>query len=221
MAENNLFSRVTVPSLLQSPQEQEEFIHPWGSTFSVNIDSPLLRTWDYYSGSQPNNSGECLARLPRGRLDTSEIRKDYLTIHADHKIWEPTPFISFTQSSQELQDNANWRMSKRGSQTITVVNANVRVDKGLPVLNMADEMRYYGVSDPYNRRDEYYRNHYICLWEITEEEIVGNWEWDELLRNGCWYEQVILPAFKEHNNRYMASKEAFKLSALWDALFDV
>ncbi|KAL3468095.1 hypothetical protein BJX64DRAFT_246868 [Aspergillus heterothallicus] len=161
-----------------------------------------------------------LARLPRGRLDTSRARKTFLATHADHGIWEPTPFISFTQSPRELKENVNWRKKKRGNQTITVVNPNVRIAKGLPVLNMVDEMRHYGVPDPYGRAKEYYKNHYICLWEVTEEEVVGNWEWDDLVKTDRWYEQVILPAFKEHNDRYNARSEAFKMSALRDALFD-
>ncbi|RDH26519.1 hypothetical protein BDQ94DRAFT_164417 [Aspergillus welwitschiae] len=86
--------------------------------------------------------------------------------------------------------------NKRGNQTIAVLNPNVRIDKGLPVLNMVDEMRYYGVPDPYGRANNYYKNHYICLWE--------------LLKADCWYEQVILPASKEHNDRYNAHNKAFK-----------
>lgn len=69
-----------------------------------------------------------------------------------------------------------------------MVNLNIRIDKGFPVLNMADEMRYYGVSDPYGRANKYYKNHYICLWEVTEEEVVGTWEWYDLLKTDCWYE---------------------------------
>ncbi|KAF5858584.1 hypothetical protein ETB97_003977 [Aspergillus alliaceus] len=220
MAEDTPLVQAIVSNLLWSPPEWEEIMHPWGSVFSVNPDLPLLRTWDGVSGSQPSESGRMLARLPRERLDTSTARETFLATHANHGIWEPTPFISFTQSPQELQDNVNWRKKKRGSQTITVVNPYIRIDKGLPVLNMADEMRHYGVPDPYGRANEYYKNHYICLWEVTEEEVVGNWEWDDLLKTNRWYEQVILLAFKEHNERYDARSGAFKMSALRDALFD-
>lgn len=187
MADNSLLTQAIVSSLLYSRPEWEEITHPWGSSFSANPGLPLLRTWDGVSGSQPSESGRMLARLPRGRLDTSRARKIFLATHADHGIWEPTPFISFTQSPQELKENVNWRKKKRGSQTITVVNSNVRIAKGLPVLNMADEMRHYGVPDPYGRANEYYKNHYICLWEVTEEEDVGNWEWDDLVKTDRWY----------------------------------
>jgi hypothetical protein len=71
------------------------------------------------------------------------------------------------------------------------------------------------------RRDtRYYKNHHICLWEVTEEEFVGNWDWDSLVDFGPWYEQIILPAFKAHNDKYEARGEAFKMTALQDALFE-
>ncbi|KAL3471584.1 hypothetical protein BJX99DRAFT_263084 [Aspergillus californicus] len=211
----------TVSSLLGVPPEWEEILHPWGSAFSANPDLPLLRTWDRVSGSQPAENGRMLSRLPRERLDTSSARKTSLATHADHGIWEPTPFISFTQSPQELQKMVGFRQRrKRGSQTITVVNANVRTREGFPILNMDAEMRYYGVPDPYSRSNEYYKNHYICLWEVTEKEAVGNWEWDDLIRTDDWYERIILPAFKGHNDRYNARSEAFAMSALKNALFE-
>lgn len=101
-----------------------------------------------------------------------------------------------------------------------VMNPNVRKKNGL-ILNIDAKMRYYGVPDPYARSNEYYKNHSICLLEVTEEEDVGNWEWDELSNTDRWYEQVILPAFREHNEKYDASSGAFNMSALGDALFEM
>ncbi|KAH2524982.1 hypothetical protein KXW97_003198, partial [Aspergillus fumigatus] len=69
--------------------------------------------------------------LPRQRLDSSEIRKKFLATHADYKNWTPTPFISFTQSKQHLEENAVFRAAKRDSQIITVVNPNVRIENVL------------------------------------------------------------------------------------------
>ena len=74
---------------------------------------------------------------------------------------------------------------------------------------------------PCNRSNEYYKNHYICLWEVTEEEVIGKWKWDDLLKTDRWYERVILPAFKEHNGKYDVSDRVFKMSALRDALFEM
>ncbi|KAE8371535.1 hypothetical protein BDV26DRAFT_286704 [Aspergillus bertholletiae] len=178
MADDTLLNQATVSNLLRFTPDWEEIMHSWSFTFS-----------DRVSGSQPSESGKMLARRP--------------PIHANHRIWEPTPFISFTQSPQELQNNVNWRKKKRGS---------------IPVLNMVGEMHHYGVPDPYDKAYEYYENHYICIWEVTEEEVVRNWEWDDLLKTDRWYEQVILPAFKVHNDQYDADSEAFKMSTLRDAL---
>ncbi|KAI3054685.1 hypothetical protein CBS147353_11408 [Aspergillus niger] len=162
-----------------------------------------------------------LARSPRERLDTFKARKEFLSIHPNYRRWEPTPFISFTQSPQQLQDIANDREERRNRfQTITVINPNVRIQKGLPMLSIEIEMAHYGVPDPYRRANEYYKNHHICLWEVTEEDFVGNWDWDSLVDFGPWYEQIILSAFKAHNDKYEARGEAFKMAALQDALFE-
>ena len=219
---DDILTRARVSDLLRGPLRCEEIWHPWGSASSINSDLPLLRTWDWLSGSQPTENGEMLSRRPRERLNTPSARKTFLETHANHRKWEPTPFISFTQSPQDLQAMAEFReRRRRGSQTITVVNANVRRRQGFPTLNMETEMRYYGVLDPYNRSHEYYKNHCICLWEVTEDEFVGNWEWDDLIKTDNWYERIILPAFKEHNNRYNARSKAFAMSTMKDALLEI
>lgn len=152
MADYVPLARAVVSSLLRSHFQTEDDRHPWGLESSADTDKPLLRTWDQLSGSQPSERGIImLSRSPRERLDTSEARKKFLAIHADHKKWDPTPFISFTQSPRELQENAEWREQKRGCQTITALNPNVRVKNGLPILNMDAEMRYYGIADPYGK----------------------------------------------------------------------
>lgn len=215
------FNQDIVSNLLRSSSqtEEEEDRHPWGPKSSANHDKPLLRTWDTKSGSIPGDKGIMLSRSPRERLDTHEARKKFLTIHADHGNWKNTPFISFTQSPQDLQDTAKMRVRRRGCQKVTVLNPNVRAKKGLPILNMDIEMRYYEIPDPYDMSYEYYGNHYVCLWEVTEEEFVGNWSW-EYLRNidGCWYEQVVFPAFKKHNDKHLVGDGALGMSDLRDAL---
>lgn len=220
MADNMPLNRAIVSSLLRSPLQTEEDRHPWGLKSSTDLDKPLLRTWDKFSGSKPSSTGIMLSRSPRERLDTPRARKEFLTIHADHQKWDDTPFISFTQSPQELQDTAELREPRRGYQTITVLNPNVRAKKGLPILNMDAEMRYYGIPDPYGKSNKYYKNHYVCLWEVTEEEFIGNWLWEELLRTDRWYEQVILPAFERHNDKHLVNNGALNMSDLRDALLE-
>ncbi|KAE8334645.1 hypothetical protein BDV24DRAFT_172194 [Aspergillus arachidicola] len=227
MADEDPLTASIVSSLLHSPipGDSEEDRHPWARSSTVDIEKPLLRTWDKCSGSKPTQQNTMLSRLPRQRLDTSELRRGLLSIHAKHKNWTATPFISFTQSSRKLQEVADFRSTRpgRGPQTITVINPNVRIANRLPILDMGLEMRYYGVPDPYNQSNTYYEDHYICLWEVTEPEIVGHWSWNELKRNILWFDQIVLPAFEKHNeesSRQRTSVESFDLSALLGTLPD-
>ncbi|KAH1438995.1 hypothetical protein KXV69_003285 [Aspergillus fumigatus] len=225
MAHEAPLTRAMVSKFLRSYLQgiTEEDKHPWDLNYSVDRHKPLLRTWDKWSGSQPSQRNIMLSRLPRQRLDSSELRKKFLATHADYKDWTPTPFISFTQLKQDLEENAVFRAAKRDSQRITVVNPNVRIENGFPILNMGIEMRHYGIPDPYNRSNEYYRDHYICLWEVTEPEVVGHWQWDDLKGNNRWYEEIIMPAFEKHNERSFAlsaRRETLDMSALLGALPD-
>lgn len=222
MVEEAALTRQIASSLLCSVVTEEDR-HPWNTPPSQILGRPLLRTWDAYLGSQPGLTNCMLSRLPRQSLDTSEARKKYLTVHADHKTWTPTPFISFTTSAEAVHQLADIRSAKRGAQTITAVSPNVRVVSGLPILDMDAEMRHYEIPDPYKRSSEYYKDHYLCLWEVTEPEIVGGWEWVDLVQNDHWYEEIVMPAFKEHNERFFArpsNGEALNLSALLNALPD-
>lgn len=119
--------------------------------------------------ANPVTGAECYQGRPINDY-TSETRKKFLAIHADHKKWIRTPFISFTQFPQELQDNAEWREQRRGCQMITVLNPNVRVKKGLPIFNMGAEMRYYGIPDPYGK---------LNITKITTS-VYGKLQWRRL-----------------------------------------
>lgn len=112
------------------------------------------------------------------------------------------------------------RIERRGTQTLTVINPNVRVTNRLPILDMAAEMSYYGVHNPYGK-SYYYKNHYLCLWEVAEAEVIGSWAWDDLQKNANWYNEIVLPAFKEHDlkvSRMTPDGKTFDLSSLGDAL---
>lgn len=106
----------------------EEDIRPWRVLPNQTFSKPLLRLWDCYSGSQPVN-GVLTSRDPTKRLDNYEDRKKSLEIHIDHSKWDPTPFISFTTSSLAIQEIANMRLSRRGKQTLTVVDPSVRIKR--------------------------------------------------------------------------------------------
>ncbi|RMZ80352.1 hypothetical protein DV738_g2873, partial [Chaetothyriales sp. CBS 135597] len=85
---------------------------------------------------------------------------------------------------------------------------------GLPILHVADEVAYYGIDDPYSRSNRYSQDHYVCLWEVTEAEIIGHWKWDVLVRNQNWYEDVIMPAFTDRRRLDSQAVEPDNLSNL-------
>ncbi|KAF7137135.1 hypothetical protein CNMCM5793_007199 [Aspergillus hiratsukae] len=226
MTDIAVLDRDTVSDLLGSRSNPflnyEENRHAWGISRSMVFERPLLRTWDYFSGSRPEGTNRMLSRAPRQCLNTSGVRRKSLTTHADHKNWTATPFISFTTSKIALQELACLRR-KRGTQTITAINPNVRIAKGLPILDMMTEMNYYDILDPYGRSNAYYRDHYLCLWEVTSDEVIGHWEWSELVKNDHWYEEIVLPAFREHDETLFSNPPGgglFNFSTLLDELLE-
>ncbi len=146
----------------------------WCNNDFKSFKIPFLRIRDRCSGNQPEADGCMKARASRQRLDTSESRKSTLAIHINHKDWTPTPYISFQTSPAAIETLAKFRgTGKRGRQILTVVDPNKRIADGLPILDVGIEMGYYGVDDPYGYTNQYYTNHYLCLWEVTEPEIIS------------------------------------------------
>lgn len=141
------------------------------------------------------------ARESAQRLHTDKVRKRTLELHLNHRNWDvATPYISFQASEQRLRKLANLRMTRpsRETQIITVIDPEVRLTAGWPVLSVGEEMRYYGIQqDPYGYPSEEHDNHYVCLWRVEKEEIVGHWLWDDLCRDPDWYNTQILPAFQQ------------------------
>ena len=160
-------------------------------------DSVLLRTFDAMSGSQPDAQHRMLARDARMRLDTAEDRKNTLTTHGDHRDWTATPYISFTSSPHALQQLADSRMNgKRGDQYLVVVDPRIRIEIGLPVLHYKEDKEHYGVQSRYER--DYWSGHYLCLWEVTPEEVVDVWVWNDLRGQRNWFEEIVMPAVETH-----------------------
>ena len=128
----------------------EEQRHSWSvdpiqRLHSPLLRGPLLRVWDYFSGSQPEGDNRMLSRSPDQRLNTEQARKTSLANHLDHKVWEPTPYISFTKSPSAIEEIVAWRSPKRGAQTLTVIDPNARLNNSLPILNMVAEMAHYNI----------------------------------------------------------------------------
>ncbi|XP_014550189.1 hypothetical protein COCVIDRAFT_116175 [Bipolaris victoriae FI3] len=191
----------------------EEERHPWQVSDTQKLDFPLLRIWDANSGSNPNMDGHMLSRSPRLPLITEQDRKDFLATHLNHGIWEPTPFISFTKSASAIENLGKERSAKRGNQTLTVIDPATRLKNSLPILDIAAEMEHYDIPDPYNKGMEYYVDHYVCLWEVAAEEIVGHYEWEELADNKDWFDDIIAPDFRKFRREKKSQSTSTRLSA--------
>ncbi|UPK91146.1 hypothetical protein LCI18_002081 [Fusarium solani-melongenae] len=197
--------------LFRSPEEASNTSITWaqsrrnwkpfpGPSYVGDIDVPLLRTWDRMSGSQPDDAGHMFARNREQQLRTEDVRKETLQLHLNHRNWAvATPYISFQASEQRLRELANLRKARpsRETQTITVIDPEVRLRAGWPVLSVGEEMRFYEIQqDPYRYPSEEHNDHYVCLWRVEKEEIVGHWRWDDLSQDPDWYNTEILPAFQ-------------------------
>lgn len=207
-----------VCELLDLPTEEAQ--HAWRHGIQ-HLDRPLLRIWDCKSGSQPQfaQGNRMEARSPRQALITKDARRNSLAIHANHKNWTATPYISFKTSPMLIENYAGVRSTRhRGSQNLIVVNPAVRVRKGLPILDMGAEMRHYGVKNPYRKGNAYFVDHYLCPWEVTAEEVVGCWSWMELIANANWYEEVVMPAYREHAERHLPNMKIEDLSSMFCGL---
>ncbi|EUC39635.1 hypothetical protein COCMIDRAFT_111002 [Bipolaris oryzae ATCC 44560] len=201
----------------------EEECHPWQVSETQKLDFPLLRIWDVYSGSNPNKDGRMLSRSLRLPLTTEQARKTSLAIHLNHRIWRPTPYISFTKSASAIENLAKLRSMKRGNQTLTVIDPATRLKNGLPILDIAAEMKHYDIPDPYNKGMEYYTDHYVCLWEVTTEEIVGHYEWEVLANNEDWFDDIIAPEFRKfkrekRSHSISTRPSAFDMSTIVESL---
>ncbi|KAE8405890.1 hypothetical protein BDV37DRAFT_244261 [Aspergillus pseudonomiae] len=181
MAQASMLTQAIAPIPLEYiPAPTEEEMHPWYQAYRLDLDQPLLRVWDSHSGVKPTSTNCMYARCPCKLLDTFETRAISLAIHAHPGNQTPTPYISFTTSAGAVQRYAKVRAWKRGSQMLTVVNPRVRAANGRHLLSVVNEMRYYGVRDPLGMSCD--EDEYLCLWMVSEEEVVGHWEWSELAK---------------------------------------
>ncbi|KAI2472867.1 hypothetical protein F4781DRAFT_292442 [Annulohypoxylon bovei var. microspora] len=193
--------------------QDEENLHPWRVLYSRLFQDPLLRIWDNNSGSRPAKDNRMMSRAPEMRLDNAKSRKASLTKHLDYSKWTDGPYISFTTCPVAIKELAKMRLDReRGAQTLSVIDPKSRIMNGLPILNVATEMDHYSIPDPYDKGKEYYTNHCVCLWQVTETEIVGHWDWDSLANSENWYENIIIPAVDKwrENNQLEFHKLAVK-----------
>ncbi|KAK6955872.1 hypothetical protein Daesc_003517 [Daldinia eschscholtzii] len=187
----------------------EEISHPWRVQ---SPEGPLLRFWDEVAGSELIN-GSMKARAPRQRLDDRESRVKSLTTHLNHRDWTATPFISFTTRQDEIEKLAAKR-PRTTEKTVIVIDPHTRLKKGLPIIDVEAEIKHYQIPDHYPESQDYARGHYMCLWEVTKDEIVGSWKWDDLKGNENWLEEIIMPEYK----RFLEKAAPTSLEASFEGL---
>lgn len=157
-----------------------------------------------------------LSRAPRQRLDSAQSRKISLATHINHKDWTPTPYISFTGSAEALKELANFRncSGKRSNQTLIVIDPDIWLRNGRPILNVAAEMEHYGIPDPYGKSNKYYIDYYVCVWEVTTQEVVGQWDWDALSAHEEWYNEIVMSSYLQHRQKIAPNPFEDKLSGM-------
>lgn len=166
-AEDERHSWLADPSLNSDGQLVNSFAEH-SSIYKALEAKPLLRVWDSFSGSIPDQSSQnrMLARLPRGELATKDARKTSLAIHANNSDWTSTPYISFTSrpgAASNLAESRRLDRPQRGDQYLVAIDPRQRLRQGLPILDMGKEMGVYGVGNPYPYENNYYTDHYLCL----------------------------------------------------------
>ncbi|OJD13374.1 hypothetical protein AJ78_06163 [Emergomyces pasteurianus Ep9510] len=98
--------------------------------------------------SQPDAIWRMLSRSPRERLDTAEARENnswlYMLIMGNgillRLFHSHSPWMTSNEQPSEYPKQERFRL-------FTVLNPRIRVENGLPILNMDAEMRHYEIPD--------------------------------------------------------------------------
>jgi hypothetical protein len=159
---------------------------------------PLIRLWERCSACRIDGLGRTQARLSRFHF-TPRNHEGPAASHVDTMTRADEPHKSFISELKALWSpkSSDYLDPPR---TLTAINPNARIEKGLPMENIEWEMLRYNVHNPYGKEDIYHNDACLCKWELTPDQIVGHWDWATLVENSHWYEAEILPAFEDHNN---------------------
>lgn len=85
---------------------------------------------------------------------------------------------------------------------------------GYLILDVLVEMEHYRITDSYKKSNQYYKDHYLCVWEVTEREIIGHRDCSDLVTNEQWSDEIILATFREHERTISRSLEEQTLGML-------
>ncbi|KAL1954759.1 hypothetical protein VTO42DRAFT_759 [Malbranchea cinnamomea] len=212
----------------------ENKIHSWTAHPSqASFNLPLLRLWRSESLSVENmpHFGQSLfAEKPIEYLHERETRVATLNSFVGSNNMAVTSFLGFTTNPSKLQaldvdthgnGGHSKRKRRRAGRILVVVEPMTRVRNGRPILNVAAEMRHYGIPVPEGKSIEFYEDQYVCLWEVPKQEVVGTWKWKELTaHDGDWYQDIIIPAytrFRDERDEIDTAAEAERHSLPWPA----
>ncbi|RDW93806.1 uncharacterized protein DSM5745_01128 [Aspergillus mulundensis] len=117
------------------------------------------------------------------------------------------PLITLKASLEPKASDLMEHLIENARRVVSVINPNVSREMRRHVLDVEAQARHYNLDGKATRKHDVYakyRGWYFYEENVTPDEIVGHWKWDDLAKNECWYEDVIMPAFKKHDEEYRA-----------------
>ncbi|KAL4929893.1 uncharacterized protein BDV17DRAFT_290247 [Aspergillus undulatus] len=138
---------------------------------------------------------------------------------------EGTPFIELMECNRCAGEMMKKLRRKAPSDTpykvvgLIVVNPNVALqrqgqvhrDGKQAVLDLGSQLRHFGMENPLEGHPAELGNRLLYLDKIERTDVVGRWPWAELENNERWYEDVILPAFRKHDEAFQEAQRMARL----------
>jgi hypothetical protein len=121
-------------------------------------------------------------------------------MHVNHRHWTAAPCISFTDSPVALEELADMRVQnpKRRLQTVVAMIPGNQLRNGLPILNFVAESEFYEINNPSGTSNNYFDDHYLYLWEVSEREFLVNGNGKRSAKSTDNSNKVVVPVFGQH-----------------------
>jgi hypothetical protein len=169
-------------------------------------DKPLLFWYSYSYPHQPRKGGRMFAGNPTVRLASFDLRAQSLYLHLRGSLTQ-SPYLQVcTNPEYVAKDITRYLTSGICSPRVVLIDPRPRLRAGLPIIHYDSELGRYSTRMPADvsqlrERAGISPDHYLCLWEITKEEIVHEWEWTDLSQSWHWYENTVEPALRKHQEQ--------------------
>lgn len=209
-----------------------ERLRPWfpSPDMALPNDGLLMRVTDEASKGKVENDQGGLSWGADSKFHTFEGRQYELTQHVNFRSNWKGPLISTSGCPLEFfgQKPEPWfpkvidhyiardrNKASRCTIKLHFINAPARLAAQWPILNFKAELDHYKVK-PSHGDFSYFQNEYILPFRIPVEQLVGTWllsDVEEYMdEHGCdrmkWYEDVVLPAYKEHEAARLEGRAA-------------